>query len=113
MEGWLKVGTMALQEAKELERILKERGVEATLNHDSASCTRGCAVTVDVLVAEESRQAAGEVLRERFQGLAEGQVDWALLNHVYDPSAAEAVCPACGTRFATTSRECPDCGLAF
>jgi len=27
--------------------------------------------------------------------------------------AGEAVCPACGFAFATTTTTCPDCGLCF
>ena len=32
---------------------------------------------------------------------------------VFDPSKDTAVCPACGTEFATSSTECPDCGLVI
>jgi tRNA(Ile2) C34 agmatinyltransferase TiaS len=32
---------------------------------------------------------------------------------VVDFDAQEAECPACGTKFATTSKRCPDCGLNF
>ena len=34
-------------------------------------------------------------------------------HHVVDFDGAEAQCPACGTRFATTSKRCPECGLNF
>ena len=37
----------------------------------------------------------------------------AAASHVVDFDAAEAECPACGTRFATTQPRCPECGLNF
>lgn len=41
------------------------------------------------------------------------RTELAAARHVVDFDAAEAQCPACGTRFPTTVRRCPECGLNF
>ena len=110
----IRLGTMPLEEAKTLQRVLATRGVGAELDHNGHTCTRGCTVTVEVLVPEPALPIVQDTLREQYQKLAQGlNVDWGRLNEVFDPSQAEAVCPACGTRFSTAQKECPDCGLNF
>ncbi len=49
----LKIAIMSLNEAKNLQDALKSRGVEIVLNHNEATCARGCAVTVEVLAKEK------------------------------------------------------------
>jgi uncharacterized OB-fold protein len=34
-------------------------------------------------------------------------------DNIFDPLAAEAVCPACGHSFSPSVGACPDCGLQF
>jgi len=110
----IRLGTMPLQEAKTLQTVLATRGVQVELNHNAHTCTRGCTVTVEVLVPEASIAIVQDTMREQFQKLAQGQnVDWGRLNQVFDPGQSEAQCPACGTNFSTARKECPDCGLCF
>lgn len=110
----IRLGTLPLEEAKSLQRVLATKGVEAMLDHNAQTCNRGCTVTVEVLVPEDTVPVVQDTLKEQYQRLTEGlQVDWNLLGQVFDPSQAEAVCPACGTKFSTSKTECPDCGLCF
>lgn len=110
----IRLGTMPLEEAKTFQRVLATRGVRAELDHNGHTCTRGCTVTVEVLVPENSVAVVQDTMREQYQKLTEGlPVDWSRLNEVYDPQKGEATCPACGTKFSTSSQECPDCGLCF
>lgn len=39
--------------------------------------------------------------------------DLSMAEAVFDDNAETVICPACGRSFAPTSRECPECGLAF
>ncbi len=110
----IRLGTMPLEEAKNLQRILATRQVDAQLDHNAHTCTRGCTVTVEVLVPEMAIPVVQEVMKEQYQKLTQGlSVDWNLLNEVFDPSNESATCPACGTKFSTQTVECPDCGLCF
>ena len=47
-----KIAVMGLNEAKLLQKDCLEKGVELVFNHDDKSCTRGCAVTVEVHAKE-------------------------------------------------------------
>ncbi|MBD66304.1 MAG: hypothetical protein CME62_13925 [Halobacteriovoraceae bacterium] len=105
---------MPLQDAKSLQDQLKARGVEIILNHNDQTCTRGCAVTVEVHGSENDLPVISEIYTQNFQKLAEGHdVNWERMNAVYDPNQAEATCPACGFTFSTSQSECPDCGLVL
>lgn len=107
------IAKLPLEEAKLLQRDLRLIEVPATLNHDP-SCRSGCSVTIDVVVPFSHAEAAVKLLRERFQAAAERPgMDWEKAQATFDPSQQEATCPACGTSFATTSSECPECGLCF
>jgi len=110
----IRLGTMPLEEAKTLQRVLATRGVEVALDHNAHTCTRGCTVTVEVLVAESALPVVQETLKEQYQKLTQGlSVNWELMGEVFDPSRAEATCPACGTQFSTQVAVCPECGLCF
>lgn len=105
---------MKLEEAKTLQRVLSEQGTELVLDHNDHTCTRGCAVTVEILVAAEDLAKVQQVMKSEWAQHASGQqVRWELLDEVFDSGRSQAVCPACGTSFATSSRQCPDCGLCF
>lgn len=110
----VRLGNIALDEAKILQIALSQQGVELVLDHNQQTCKRGCSVTVEMLVEEEHIPVVKEALKRQFTQLSQGlEVNWELLEQVYDPAAAEAVCPACGSRFSTGLRECPECGLCF
>lgn len=109
------LGTMAIQEAKELERQMKPRGVEIVLNHNEQTCRSGCSVSLEVWTTKEGGELVQKYLGEKYQqSLSSDQiVDWEKMQSVFDPSQEFATCPACGTKFSATKVECPDCGLRF
>lgn len=114
MEDLKKIAVMGLQEAKDFQTALKKIGVEIVLNHDDATCTRGCAVTVEMLGREQDMPVIQEVYTRSFQKLLDGlNFDPDVVNSVYDTSKGEATCPACGHNFSTQKTECPDCGLVL
>ena len=114
MDELLRLGTMKLDEAKSLQRVLAQEGVELVLDHNDHTCTRGCSVTVELLVAPEGLPIVQRVMKAQFEGLSEGNdVRWELLQEVFDPNQEVATCPACGTKFSTVSKTCPGCGLCF
>lgn len=109
---YLKIAILPLAEAKHIESQLREKGVEARLDHNEATCRRGCTVTVELWAKEADLPAVKQVFDEGFAKLLEGhEVDLALLNQVFDPSKESAQCPACGFEFSTSELSCPDCGL--
>lgn len=110
----VKIGVLALQEAKNLVNQMAKQAVEVFLDHNEATCTRGCAVTVEVLAWEKDLPAIKAVLDRNFSQLAQGhEFDPEVAGSVYDTSKENAICPACGFEFATSNTECPDCGLVL
>lgn len=114
MSELIRLGTMVLGEAKSLQRVLAQEGVELVLDHNDQTCSRGCSVTVELLVSEDGLSMVQKVLKDQFERNTKGtKVQWELLDEVFDPGKAEATCPACGTKFETSLKSCPDCGLCF
>lgn len=108
------IAVLPLQDAKDFQRQLSDKGVEISLNHNDQTCTRGCAITVEVHGAEKDLPIIAKTYQENFQKLTEGhEIDWNALNAVFDPSKETAVCPACSFEFSTSKKECPDCGLVL
>ena len=109
------LGVMDLQEAKNHQYRLKQSGVELVLKTNDQTCSTGsCKVTVEVW----GKQSDESVLMNHFQSdylkHVKGHVpNFDHLSAVFDPNAAEVICQACGTKFAPTSQECPDCGLVY
>jgi len=108
------LGTMPMREGEILRDRLAGVGVTVALAVNHASCTTGCAPSYEVWVhPEDMPEVRSFMLADRAAKLADLGVDPAALDAVFDPSQAEATCPACGTVFPTTSSECPECGLGF
>jgi hypothetical protein len=108
------IGNMKLDEAQSLEIKLKNLNVQIVLNHNSHTCTRGCAVTVEVLANANDLQVIREVLMEDiYKSLKGHEINWEVITKTFDPEKETAQCPACGSVFPTTMRECPECGLNF
>ena len=108
------LGIMELVDAKRLKENLAEMGVEIELGHNKETCTKGCKVTVEVWADPAHLTKIQEVLREeRSKLLDDLDVDPDLANQVFDPNEESAVCPACGAKFSTELKECPECGLVF
>lgn len=114
MSEMKKITVMGLQEAKDFQAALRKEGVEVVLNHDDKTCTRGCAVTVEMLGREEDFPIIQSVYSRSYEKLLDGlEFDPEVINSVYDTSKGEATCPACGHNFSTSKTECPDCGLVL
>lgn len=114
MSEFNKIAVMNLQEAKDFQTMLKDKGIEVVLNHDDQTCTRGCAVTVELHGRDADLEKIQEAYTESYQKLLDGlEYDPEVVNSVFDTSQGEATCPACGHQFATTNAECPDCGLVL
>ncbi|OGR00979.1 MAG: hypothetical protein A2505_04120 [Deltaproteobacteria bacterium RIFOXYD12_FULL_55_16] len=105
----------ALAELKHLKALLEADQIGVMISKDSQGCASGgCAPKFQLLVRQEEVQDALLILAEehhRATVLAEHDATHA--EAVFNPEAMEAVCPACGFAFATTTTTCPDCGLCF
>jgi hypothetical protein len=108
------VGTLGLRDAEHLRARMSREGIEILTVHNRATCTSGCSTTVEVWVhpadLSDIQRLMAEARQKELEGLG---ADPQLIDQVYDPDQATAVCPACGTEFETSSDACPDCGLGF
>jgi hypothetical protein len=114
-EDGIFIAVMDLQEAKTHQIRLKEKGVALVLKTHRETCTTGCKVTVEVWGENHKDE---QVLREYFSGHfmnnVKGHVpNFEHLAQVFDPSADEVICQACGMKFSPKLGECPDCGLVY
>ena len=65
-------GVMGLQEAKNHQYALKEKGIEIILKTNEQTCTTGCKVTVEVWGREQDKEA----LLQHFQNDFFKHVKW-------------------------------------
>lgn len=104
-----------LNDLKHLKDLLEAEQIGAMISKEGGGCASGgCAPKFQLQVRQEEVQDALQVLAEehrRATALAEHDATHA--GAVFNPEAGEAVCPACGFAFATTTTTCPDCGLCF
>ena len=105
----------SLADLKHLKDLLEAEQIGAMISKEGGGCASGgCAPKFQLQVRQEEVQDALQVLAEehrRATVLAEHDATHA--EAVFDTEAEEAVCPACGFAFATTTTTCPDCGLCF
>ena len=107
-------GVMDLQEAKNHQYRLKSLGIDLILKMNDQTCTTGCKVTVEVWGREEDREGLMKHFQSDYLKHVQGHVpNFEHLSAVFDPTAAEVICQACGAKFAPTASECPDCGLVY
>lgn len=105
-----------VNEAKRMLEVMAQRGVELEIRHNDATCRTGCKAVVEVWVKTEDLPALIEYIRDKNVQVVEAEgveFDKDIVNSVYDPESKTAVCPACGTEFSTSEKECPECGLVF
>ena len=108
------LGVMALQEAKNHQLKLKSQGVELILKVNDQTCTTGCKVTVEVWASEADSEIVKIHFKDDYLKHVRGhEPNLEHLSQVFDPSASEVTCQACGTKFSPTVNECPDCGLMY
>ena len=108
------LGVMGLNDAKLFQKKLKDQGIDLVLNHNEASCTRGCAVTVELLAKQTDLPTIQAAYQAEFEKSLQGhEVNFKQISEVFDPGADKVTCPACGHEFKPDGNECPDCGLMF
>lgn len=108
------LGVMNLQEAKNHQLKLKSMGVDLVLKTNQETCTTGCKVTVEVWGSANDEVALRSYFSSDFLKHVKGHVpNFEHLSAVFDPTASEVICQACGAKFSPKSSECPDCGLVY
>jgi hypothetical protein len=108
------LGVMGLQEAKNHEYALKNKGVSLILKRNQETCTSGCKVTVEVWALEKDKEALQKHFEKDFMKHVQGhEPNLEHMSGVFDPGLSEVVCQACGMKFSPSQNECPDCGLVY
>jgi hypothetical protein len=108
------LGVMDLQEAKNHQTKLKQEGLTIVFKTNGETCTTGCKVTVEVWGQESDMNKLQAYFRNDYLKHVRGhEPNFEQLGAIFDPTASEVICQACGTKFAPTSTECPDCGLVY
>lgn len=109
-------GIIEVNEAKRLMEALAQKGVVLEARHNEQTCKTGCRPSIELWIKVEDVPILEKHIREHNIKTIETEgieVNTELLNSVYDPESKVAVCPACGTEFSTSEKECPECGLVF
>ncbi len=105
----------AVLEIKQVQALLQRQGFPSLVVGDSQSCGKGCRGTEVLLPVR--RSDVEEILaifqKEYISNTVLHEHDTSHVDAVFNLSAEEATCPACGCSFATRNRACPDCGLNF
>lgn len=108
------IGVMDLQEAKNHQLKLKGQGIAIILKTNDETCHTGCKVKVEVWGRGEDQDLLATYFKSDFMKHVDGHVpNFDHMSAVFDTSAAEVICQACGMKFAPTASECPDCGLCY
>ncbi len=104
-----------LGEMKQLQAVLGAAKIPSLLAGDESSCGPGCgAKQLYLQVKVTDGKDALEVLAEEFKRTtALASHDLSNAHAVFDTGVAKSTCPACGCRFSTSLKACPDCGLCF
>ncbi len=104
-----------LPDMKYLQKILAKDAIPALVVGDPGGCGRGCkGPEMYLQIREEDVEAALAILAKDFvRTTALDSDDLRHAHAVFDPLAAETVCPACGCTFSPTIGACPECGLSF
>ncbi len=108
------LGVMDIQEAKNHQYKMKALGVALNIKSNGETCTTGCKVTVELWGFEKDAPTLQTYFKDEYLKHVAGHVpNFENMQAVYDPTAAEVICQACGMKFRPTATECPDCGLVY
>ncbi|MBI5557904.1 MAG: hypothetical protein HY885_09720 [Deltaproteobacteria bacterium] len=104
-----------LNEIKAIEKELKAENIDAIITGDEKSCQKNCCPSTFYLQVRrvDAMDASAVVQSYIDKTTALSQHDMSHCDAVFNPEARQAVCPACGFKFQTTTTTCPDCGLCF
>ncbi|HIJ77854.1 MAG: hypothetical protein OEY01_00925 [Desulfobulbaceae bacterium] len=105
----------SLVDVRHLADLFKAEFIESLISGDESSCGKGCCAPKYYLnVRREDAAEAMAILQAEYRRTTALESHGAdHLDGVYDQDAGEALCPACGAVFETTTSTCPDCGLCF
>jgi uncharacterized protein (UPF0212 family) len=97
------------------EKLLQQENIGAMIVDKSQGCGKGCCgTTLDLMVRKEDAQDAYHLVQASLdQTRALDDHDLSCCDTVVNMDAGEAICPACGFTFQTSTSTCPDCGLCF
>lgn len=108
------IGMIGARDAEILESRLAKHGIEVATIFNHTTCKTGCSPSKEIWAHSEDVGAIQQILhQEHIKMLEEMGANPDQINQVFDPTNPLAICPACGTEFATSMQQCPDCGLAF
>ncbi|MFN2353285.1 MAG: hypothetical protein ABR512_02010 [Desulfopila sp.] len=104
----------SLLDMKGLKNILAGAGIPAELIRDDSCQSGGCCGGPELVlqVRRQDGQKALALLQKEYERTT-GLADMEVVEAVFDPEAAVAVCPACAHEFTPDRPDCPDCGLHF
>jgi hypothetical protein len=104
-----------LKDMKSLQRLLAQERVPSLLAGQEGDCVKGCCgPELYLQVKKEDLSLTMEILAKDFvKNTALDSHDLMHATAVFDQTAGETVCPACGCRFSPTVGACPECGLCF
>lgn len=103
-----------LTEIKHIENLLAPENINTLVAGDDNSCGAGCCTVFLLQVRREDAADAMTLMADDFRKRT--GLDYHDNTHgdaVFNPEAAQAVCPACGHVFSTSDSTCPDCGLCL
>ncbi len=104
-----------LLEMKYLQKILEQGYIPGLISGDESGCGKGCCGPEMYLkIRKDDVDQALDILAKEFvRSTALDDHDLCNASAVFDPTAAETVCPACGCNFSPSLGACPGCGLCF
>ncbi len=104
-----------LQEMKYLKKVLENGYIPGLISGDDSSCGKGCCgLEMYLQIGKDDVDQALEILAKEFvKSTALDDHDLCNASAVFDPTAVETVCPACGCKFSPSVGACPGCGLCF
>ncbi len=105
-----------LNDMKHLQNVLAAEKIPSLVAGEKGNCGAGCCGGGDFFlqIRVEDGEEAMEVLTREFKRTTSlDSHDLSNIHAVFDTGAEQSTCPACGFRFSTTLKTCPDCGLCF
>ena len=104
-----------LRDMKHLLTVLEKGYVPGLISGEEGGCSKGCcAPELYLQIRKDDVGPALEILAKDFvRSTALDSHDLCNATAVFDATAAETLCPACGCRFSPSVGACPDCGLCF
>lgn len=105
----------SLLEMKQMRSLLAKEMIPSLLVNEDANCGKGCCGSNFLLQIrlQDSQDALAILARDFQQSTSLESYDVSNVDAVFDSTAEQTICPACGHSFAPTTLTCPDCGLHF